>query len=120
MPSLQSRGHLLQYVTERSTEVKLRIALLAALRRQRALGACRLSSQLGFEVEFNGVLVAVTADSAARLWLISPCWTTVSATLDHSEPAPFPALRARAKLLVLSEAAATQHSRIFLDAGART
>ena len=96
-----------------------RAQLLAALAvGNELLELRRLSSQLGFEVEFNSVLAAVTEGESAAALANLALLDNRLATLDHSEPAPFPALRARAKLLVLSEAL-TQHSEYF-NAGART
>jgi uncharacterized membrane protein YccC len=95
-----------------------RAQLLAAMAVGNELLALRrLCAQLGFDLEFKSVLVAVTEGNSAAALTNLASLDAHLAPLAHGEPAPFPALRARAKLLVLSEAL-TQHSEYF-DAGAR-
>jgi uncharacterized membrane protein YccC len=95
-----------------------RAQLLAALSVGSELMQLRpICSMLGLDPEFESVLVAVVDGNSATALESLAYLDGQLVPLAHRDRAPYPTLRARAKVLLLSEALA-QHSEYF-DAGAR-
>ncbi len=76
-----------------------------------------ICSALGLEGEYNSVLVGVTEGTSAAALESLAYLDGRLARLTQTDQAPYPTLRARGKVLLLSEALA-QHSEYF-DGGAR-